>query len=146
MTGTNSEGTIGERAISGDAVGGYTVGNEAGPGRASQRLDAWLWCARVLKQRPQCAELAAAGVIRINRRPTDKPHAAIRPGDVLTLPVGGRVRVFEVLALATRRGPPSAARLLYREIAEPGTSCAPDVLLSDGGGPIPRGVDNRRER
>ena len=93
---------------------------------ASQRLDAWLWCARVLRQRSQCAQLAAEGVIRVNRRPTDKPHAAIRAGDVLTLPVGGRVRVLEVLALASRRGPPAAARLLYREILTPGTSCPPD--------------------
>ncbi len=94
-------------------------------GLASQRLDAWLWCARVLRQRSQCAQLAAEGVIRVNRRPTDKPHAAIRPGDVLTLPIGGRVCVLEVLALARRRGPPAEARLLYREIPAPATSCPP---------------------
>ncbi len=92
---------------------------------ASQRLDAWLWCARVLRQRAQCAQLAADGVIRVNRRPTDKPHAAIRPGDVLTVPLGGHVRVLEVLALATRRGSPAQARLLYREIPPPETSCPP---------------------
>ncbi len=94
-----------------------------GASPASQRLDAWLWCARVLRQRAQCARLAAEGAIRVNRHPTDKPHATIRAGDVLTLAVGGRVRVLEVLALAARRGPPAEARLLYREVPEPGTSC-----------------------
>jgi ribosome-associated heat shock protein Hsp15 len=94
----------------------------------SQRLDAWLWCARVLRQRARCAELVAEGAIRVNRRATDKPHAAIRPGDVLTVrmdggPVGGRVMVLEVLALAARRGPAAEARLLYREIAAPEMSC-----------------------
>lgn len=89
----------------------------------SQRLDAWLWCARVLRQRTQCAALAASGAIRVNRQPTSKPHLAVRPGDVLTLAVGGRVRVLEILGLATRRGPANTATMLYREIPEPQASC-----------------------
>lgn len=92
---------------------------------ASQRLDAWLWCARVLRQRTQCAALAASGAIRVNRNPATKPHMPVRPGDILTLPIGGRVRVLEVLSLGLRRGPPEAARLLYREIPEPAASCPP---------------------
>jgi ribosomal 50S subunit-recycling heat shock protein len=43
----------------------------------------------------------------------------VRVGDVITLPLRGEVRVVEVLALAARRGPASAARLLYHEIDEP---------------------------
>jgi ribosome-associated heat shock protein Hsp15 len=96
---------------------------DARAGPPSQRLDAWLWCARVLRQRAGCAALAAEGAIRINRRPTDKPHAAVRPGDVLTVGIGGRVMVLEVLALAARRGSPLEARLLYREIGAQETSC-----------------------
>ena len=41
-----------------------------------------------------------------------------RGGDVLTLPVHGSVRVIRVIALASRRGPATEARLLYEEIAE----------------------------
>ena len=82
-----------------------------------QRLDKWLWCARMLRGRGDCAALVAAGGLRINRQPTDKPHARLRVGDVLTLPLRGDVRVLEVLALAARRGPPAEARGLYREIA-----------------------------
>jgi ribosome-associated heat shock protein Hsp15 len=50
----------------------------------------------------------------------DKPHARLRPGDVLTLAVGGPergvVKVWRVQALAARRGPPAEARGLYEEI------------------------------
>lgn len=87
-----------------------------------QRLDHWLWCARFLKQRSDCARLAGAGHIRINRQPTEKPHARLRPGTVLTLALRGEVRVIRVLALGTRRGPATEARLLYEEIREPAAS------------------------
>ncbi len=92
-----------------------------------QRLDKWLWCARFLKLRAGCARWVAEGAIRINRQPTDKPHARLRPGDVLTLRVAGGVRVLRVLALAARRGPAPEARGLYEELAEPGAqACAGD--------------------
>jgi ribosome-associated heat shock protein Hsp15 len=84
-----------------------------------QRLDTWLWSARFLKARSDCARLIQEGLIRINRQPTDKPHARVRPGDVVTLPlprVG--VRVIRVLALASRRGPAPEARTLYEEIPD----------------------------
>jgi len=93
-----------------------------------QRLDKWLWCARFLRARADCARLVAAGGLRVNRQPTDKPHARLRPGDVITLPLRGDVRVIEVLALAARRGPAPEARLLYREIQAPALqqeSCGP---------------------
>lgn len=84
--------------------------------RAWQRLDKWLWCARVMKARSDCARLVAGGLVRINRQPTDKPHARVRPGDVLTMPWQGDVRVLRVLALAARRGPAPEARALYEEL------------------------------
>lgn len=81
-----------------------------------QRLDKWLWCARFMRHRSDCAELVAGGGLRINRQPTDKPHARLRVGDVLTLPLRGQVVVLEVVALAVRRGPAEEARRLFREI------------------------------
>lgn len=84
--------------------------------RAWQRLDKWLWCARFLKARSDCARLVAGGLVRINRQATDKPHARLRPGDVLTLPLPREVRVVRVLAMAARRGPAAEARTLYEEI------------------------------
>ncbi len=92
--------------------------SSGGEDQAWQRLDKWLWCARFLKVRAACTRWVAEGGVRINRQPTDKPHARLRPGDVLTLPVPQGVRVVRVLALAARRGPPAEAQLLYEEIAE----------------------------
>jgi len=86
--------------------------------RTWQRLDKWLWCARFMRARSDCARLVADGLVRINRQVTDKPHARLRPGDVLTLPLRQDVRVVRVLALATRRGPAPEAQALYEEIAE----------------------------
>jgi len=83
-----------------------------------QRLDKWLWCARFMRARSDCAALVAAGSIRINRQPTEKAHARLRVGDVLTVPVHHSVRVVRVVSLAARRGPAVEARLLYEEISE----------------------------
>jgi ribosome-associated heat shock protein Hsp15 len=78
-----------------------------------------------MRARSDCAALVAKGSIRINRQPTDKPHARLRIGDVLTVPVHSAVRVVRVLSLAARRGPASEARLLYEEISDtPSGPCA----------------------
>jgi ribosome-associated heat shock protein Hsp15 len=88
-----------------------------------QRLDKWLWCARLAKSRATCAELVERGGFRLNRQPTDKPHQKLRPGDVLTFPWGApgssEVRIWRVLALAARRGPPEQARALYEDLSGP---------------------------
>jgi ribosome-associated heat shock protein Hsp15 len=81
-----------------------------------QRLDFWLWCARFARSRSDCAALVSGGLVRINRQPTDKAHARLRVGDVLTVPRRDMVRVVRVLALAKRRGPAPEARLLYEEL------------------------------
>ena len=83
-----------------------------------QRLDKWLWCARFATTRTACATMAESGLLRINRQPTDKPHAKIRVGDILTLPLYAGVRVVEVVGLSERRGPAEEARLLYRTLPE----------------------------
>ncbi len=91
----------------------------SGEDRDWQRLDKFLWHARVMRQRADCARLAQGGLLRINRQPTDKPHAKVRIGDILTVAtLSGEIRVMEVLALADRRGPAEVARTLYRLIPE----------------------------
>jgi ribosome-associated heat shock protein Hsp15 len=86
--------------------------------REWQRLDKWLWCARFMRARSDCAGLVAQGGVRINRQVTDKAHARLRPGDVLTVPVRDDVRIVRVLALAARRGPPAEAATLYEEMGD----------------------------
>ena len=100
-------------------------GNSGPPPRETrQRLDKWLWFARVVKTREAAAGLVEAGHVRVNRNKVLKPGHDVRPGDVLTIVLNARVRVLHVEALASRRGPAEAARLLYRE---PGTT--PDAGL-----------------
>jgi ribosome-associated heat shock protein Hsp15 len=91
---------------------------------AWQRLDLWLWCARVAKARSDCARLVEEGGVRLNRQLTVKAHARLRIGDVLTMAWRGEVRVWRVRALAARRGAAPEARLLYEEVPEGGVSCA----------------------
>ena len=80
-----------------------------------QRLDKWLWFARVVKTREAAAALVESGHVRLNGQKTLKPGHALKPGDVLTIVLNARVRVLHVAGLATRRGPAEAARLLYEE-------------------------------
>jgi ribosome-associated heat shock protein Hsp15 len=82
-----------------------------------QRLDKFLFFARFCKTRAVAAALIEQGLVRINRQPTDKPHARLRPGDILTLPLPRGVIVIQVAALARRRLGAPEARALYQEIA-----------------------------
>lgn len=86
-----------------------------------QRLDKWLWFARIVKTREAAASLVEGGHVRINRAKVLKPGHDVKPGDVLTIVLNTRVRVLHVEGFAERRGPAEAARLLY---SEPATNSA----------------------
>lgn len=88
-------------------------------GTGAQRLDKWLWFARVAKSRTLAATLVAAGKVRVNRSKVDKPAHSLKPGDVVTINVGPRVRVLKVLQPGVRRGPASEARVLFDELTPP---------------------------
>jgi ribosome-associated heat shock protein Hsp15 len=83
---------------------------------ASQRLDKWLWCARLAKTRTQAAALVSGGKIRINRVKTEKPAHAVKVGDVITASLGPKVRVLAVKAIGDRRGSAEIARLLFDDL------------------------------
>jgi ribosome-associated heat shock protein Hsp15 len=85
-----------------------------------QRLDKWLWFARMLKSRTAAAQLVEGGKVRVNRVRVVKSSHTVQKGDVLTIALRGRVLVLRVLAGATRRGPPSDARLLYEAVEDRG--------------------------
>ena len=87
------------------------------PEAGRQRLDKWLWFARVVKTREAAAALVESGHVRLNGQKTLKPGHGVRPGDVLTIVLNARVRVLHVEGFAERRGPAETARLLYREPA-----------------------------
>jgi ribosome-associated heat shock protein Hsp15 len=93
--------------------------DDPGVGADTQRLDKWLWFARVLKSRTLAAQLVADGKVRVNRVRTTKPSQTVRAGDVLTVALRGRVVVLKVLAAGERRGPPAEAKRLYEDLSPP---------------------------
>lgn len=85
----------------------------------TQRLDKWLWFARVVKTRTLAAGLVTDGRVRVNRERTLKPSHNVRPGDVVTVTVGPHVRILEVAAPGERRGAATEAQKLFRDLTPP---------------------------
>ncbi|MBV9066309.1 MAG: RNA-binding S4 domain-containing protein [Methylobacteriaceae bacterium] len=90
------------------------------PAKARQRIDKWLWFARIVKSRTLASKLVSEGRIRVNSTRIDSPAKAICPGDVLTIALEREVRVLRILGNGERRGPYPEARLLYEEIGGKG--------------------------
>ena len=85
-----------------------------------QRIDKWLWHARVVRTRTAAAALALSGRVRRNGIRVDAASRAVKPGDVLTIALDRGVRLLKVLRLAQRRGDAEAGRSLYEDLAEAG--------------------------
>lgn len=97
------------------------VGSISSP---EQRIDVWLWYARCAKSRTLAQTLVSGGRVRINKQRIAKAATMVRPGDVVTLSVGPRVRVLKIVGVGTRRGPAAEAALLY-------TDCSPVYIAPD---------------
>lgn len=86
----------------------------------SQRLDRWLWFARLVKSRTRAQALIEAGHVRVNRERVAAASQPVRPGDVLTITLEHAIKVWRVTALADRRGPADEARRLYIDLLPDG--------------------------
>jgi ribosome-associated heat shock protein Hsp15 len=84
-----------------------------------QRIDKWLWHARVVRTRSAAAALVASGHVRLNGARTDAASHAVKPGDVVTIALDRRVRILKVAGFAERRGAAAAACALYDDLSEP---------------------------
>ena len=96
------------------------IGNDEDQHAETQRLDKWLWFARITKSRSLAAQLIQDGKVRVNRAKATKPSHTVRSGDVLTIVTRGHVEVVKVLAPGARRGPAPEARLLYEVVSSDG--------------------------
>ena len=83
-----------------------------------QRLDKWLWHARVVKARTSAAALVEGGHVRINGTREKSPGHAVKLGDVLTIGLDNSVRVLKVAGFSERRGDAIAARVLYEDLQD----------------------------
>ena len=103
------------------------------------RIDRLLWQLRFVKTRGLAQKLVEAGHVRRNGQRVARASQPVSAGDVLTFPVGHWVRVIELLALPTRRGPAAEARACYRALDPGGQSAiaaadrklGPDTKESD---------------
>jgi ribosome-associated heat shock protein Hsp15 len=81
-----------------------------------QRIDRWLWHARLVRTRGAAAALADGGFVRVNGARINAPGRMVRTGDVITVALDRRVRVVKVMGFVERRGPAATAASLYQEL------------------------------
>ena len=78
------------------------------------RIDKLVWFLRFAASRNVAQQWIEQGHFRLNGRRIEKPGYAVKPGDVLTLPLRSQVLVIELLTLPERRGPVEEAQACYR--------------------------------
>ncbi len=83
---------------------------------ARQRIDRWLWHARLVRTRGDAAALAGSGFVRVNGARIDAPGRMVRAGDVITVALDRRVRVVKVVGFVERRGSAGTALGLYQNL------------------------------
>ncbi|MET0277854.1 MAG: S4 domain-containing protein [Pseudorhodoplanes sp.] len=106
----------------------------------SQRIDKWLWHARVVRTRTAAAELAQRGRVRVNGARVAAASRLVREGDVVTVALEP-VRVLKVAGFSERRGGASDAALLFENL-QPEIVPAPAIAK-----PLPASArPDRRER
>jgi ribosome-associated heat shock protein Hsp15 len=81
-----------------------------------QRIDKWLWHARIVRTRNAAAGLADAGCVRLNGSRVSAASHPVRAGDVVTVALDRGVRVLKVIGFRDRRGASDTARALYEEL------------------------------
>jgi ribosome-associated heat shock protein Hsp15 len=109
-----------------------------------QRIDKWLWHARVVRTRSAAAALADSGLVRINGARIDTASRPVRSGDVVTVALDRHVRVLKVKGYAERRGSADMARLLFEDLTPPSPpqDRTPPVAMREEGA----GRPTKRER
>lgn len=99
------------------------------PSADRQRIDKWLWHARIVRTRGDAAALAEAGFVRLNGKRITAPSQKVAIGDVVTVALDRSVKVVRVAGLCERRGAAPAARALYRDMT---TSSAAKACIYSG--------------
>jgi len=115
---------------------------------ASQRLDKWVWFARLARTRSAAQRLIASGRVRVNSARVRSNATPLKPGDVLTVTLPRAVRVLKVRDTGVRRGSAAAAAELYEDLSpklEPGPSPLSSFERAIRA-PAPTGRPSKRDR
>lgn len=121
--------------------------NEEQPaGQARQRIDKWLFFARLRKSRSLAAKSVEAGDVSVNGVSVRQPSHAVRPGDVIVLSLDRHDTVVKVLQPGVRRGPYEEARLLYSDMTPPPPSREERNLFAQATRERGAGRPTKRER
>lgn len=79
-----------------------------------QRLDRWLFFARIFKSRSLAQAAIEAGAVSVNGQTVLKPSGALKIGDALVVMRGSQHLWLTVAGLGERRGPASEAQALWK--------------------------------
>ena len=109
-----------------------------------QRIDKWLWHARVVRTRSAAAALVDGGLVRVNNERVTQPSRPVRPSDVNTVALDRSVRILKVTGYAERRGSATVARGLFEDLTPLPESQAKDP--SSGARDDGTGRPTKRER
>jgi ribosome-associated heat shock protein Hsp15 len=96
-----------------------------------QRIDKWLWHARVVRTRTSAATLVDEGQVRLNGARVGANSQPVKAGDVLTIALDRSVRVMKVTGFAERRGDSEAASVLFEDLT-PKPDAAPPREAGSG--------------
>jgi ribosome-associated heat shock protein Hsp15 len=109
-----------------------------------QRIDKWLWHARVVRTRSAASALVSSGFVRVNGERGTAPSRLVRPDDVITVALDRQVRILKVAGFAERRGDATAAQALFSDITPlpPPPDESPKVAAREPGS----GRPTKRER
>lgn len=94
-------------------------GREQPSGPARQRIDKWLFFARLRKSRSLAAKSVEQGDVSVNNQPIRQPSFNVKPGDIIVISLDRHDLVVKVLLPGTRRGPYEEARALYEDLTPP---------------------------
>lgn len=97
---------------------------------AKQRVDKWLFFARVVKSRTLAGKLAEAGKIRVNSNKINSASYQVKVEDVLTITLERKILVLKILAPGEKRGPYVEAKELYEDLS-------PEPVKRDASGFVP---------
>jgi ribosome-associated heat shock protein Hsp15 len=89
-----------------------------------QRIDRWLWHARLVRTRDAAAALADSGYVRVNGQRVRVASRVVHTGDVITVALQHTVRVLKVRGFVEQRGPAATGATLYEDLELSGSWAA----------------------